>query len=370
MGKIYLNELVDLLAQKAKISKREAQQFLSAVIETIQEGVNEDKQVKIKGLGTFKVVDVDARESVNVNTGARVTIESHQKLTFTPDTAMKELVNRPFSQFETVVLNDGVEFDEDMMEEPSVAEEEEAVPVAPVVEETPATVVEQNTPEVVEETEEMPVVEEKQEILVVEEKQETPVVETEDKGRIEETNDDEEKGSSYWWAWLLLAIAACVASFVGGYLYGRHMDRTSLFEEENATDTTIVAAPVEVDTLKKDTLLVDTTASIKQDIIKEEVTPEPEVKVPEPEAEPEWKKYEKMDVRVRTGAYGIIGTDRIEKVRPGDTTKRIAKRTLGEGMECYIEVYNNVKTEDLKEGQDIKIPKLKLKKFLRNKTNK
>lgn len=378
MGKITLNELVDLLAKKAHISKREAQQFIAAVIETIQEGVNADKQVKIKGLGTFKVVDVDARESVNVNTGERVTIESHQKLSFTPDAAMKELVNRPFSQFETVVLNEGVEFDEETMEEPSVTEEEEsATPafVAPVVEETKAeeTVVEESAPVVEEpQVEEAPVVEE---TPVVEEPQveETPVAEEEEIEACEDDEEDEEpKTSSYWWAWLLLAIAACIASFAGGYLYGRHMDRVSLLEEENSADTTSVVAPVEKDTLKKDTLLVDTTASIKQDTTKTELASVPEVKAPEPkvEAEPDWKKYEKMDVRVRTGAYGIIGTDRMEKVRPGDTTKRIAKRTLGEGMECYIEVYNNVKTEDLKEGHDIKIPKLKLKKFLRNETNK
>lgn len=375
MGKINMSELADMLAQKAKISKREAQQFIAAVIETIQEGVNTDKQVKIKGLGTFKVIDVDARESVNVNTGERVTIESHQKLSFTPDTAMKDLVNRPFSQFETVVLNEGVEFDEETMEEPSVAEEDELVapaPVAPVVEE-PAPVEEEpkaEEPQVEEPQVEEPVVDD---APVVEE---TSVVEEPEvmEETIEEDEEEEKNGSSYWWAWLLLAIAACVASFVGGYLYGRHMDRLSLFDEEEAPDTTVVAAPVEVDTLKKDTLMIDTAVLVAQttDTVKVEVTSEPEVKAPEPkvEAEPEWKKYEKMDVRVRTGAYGIIGTDRIEKVRPGDTTKRIAKRTLGEGMECYIEVYNNVKTPDLKEGQDIKIPKLKLKKFLRNETNK
>ena len=379
-SKITLNELVDLLAKKAHMSKREAQQFIAAVIETIQEGVNADKQVKIKGLGTFKVVDVDARESVNVNTGERVTIEGHQKLSFTPDPSMKELVNRPFSQFETVVLNEGVEFDEDMLEEPPVAEEEEPTPVvekpapvveepAPVVEETPVAVAEPEAPEFVEEPEEAP---------VVEEKVEAPFVDDDD-DNIENVDDDGDDidGSSYWWAWLLLAIAACIASFAGGYLYGRHMDRKALFGEENAPDTTIVAAPVEKDTLKKDTLKVDTTASIKQNTAKTEVAPAPEVEAPTPEvkapapkAEPDWQKYEKMDVRVRTGAYGIIGTERTEKVRPGDTTKRIAKRTLGDGMECYIEVYNNVKTEDLKEGQDIKIPKLKLKKFLRNETNK
>ena len=113
MGKIFMTELADMLAQKAGISKREAQQFLTDFVETIQDGVNADKLVKIKGLGTFKVIDVDARESVNVNTGERVTIDSHQKLTFTPDTAMKELVNKPFSQFETVVLNEGVVFDDE-----------------------------------------------------------------------------------------------------------------------------------------------------------------------------------------------------------------------------------------------------------------
>ena len=107
-----MSELADRLAEKAGISKRDAQAFLSAIIETIRDGVNNDKIVKIKGLGTFKVIDVDARESVNVNTGERVVIDGHQKLTFTPDSTMKELVNKPFSQFETVVLNEGVAFDD------------------------------------------------------------------------------------------------------------------------------------------------------------------------------------------------------------------------------------------------------------------
>ena len=130
------------------------------------------------------------------------------------------------------------------------------------------------------------------------------------------------------------------------------------------------------DTLKVDTLQVKPEAEKKPEVKQPEVKeskpevkkPEPEVKKPEPE--PDWKKYEAKDSRVRTGAYGIVGTDRMEKVRPGDTMKRIARRTLGEGMECYIEVYNNMTTSDLKEGQEVKIPKLKLKKNLRqNKTN-
>ncbi len=372
-------ELADMLAQKAGISKREAQQFLTDFVETIQDGVNNDKLVKIKGLGTFKVIDVDARESVNVNTGERVTIDSHQKLTFTPDAAMKELVNKPFSQFETVVLNDGVEFDDEPeVEEPAIAEETPE----PVVEPTPEP---EPEPVVVPEPEPEPVVvpEPEPEPVIVPEPEPEPVVVPEpepepepmpepeaDPAPVEEevAEEAEEKSASYWWLWLLIAIIACVISFAGGYLYGRHMEMQELFAEDAPTDTAAVqAAPVvEVkDTAKVDTMQVKPEAEVKEPEVKQ---PEPEVKQPEPE--PEWKKYEAMDVRVRTGAYGIVGTDRMEKVRPGDTMKRIARRTLGEGMECYIEVYNNITTSDLKEGQEVKIPKLKLKKFLRqNKTN-
>ena len=371
MGKIFMAELADMLAQKAGISKREAQQFLTDFVETIQDGVNNDKLVKIKGLGTFKVIDVDARESVNVNTGERVTIDSHQKLTFTPDAAMKELVNKPFSQFETVVLNDGVEFDDEPeVEEPAIAEETPEPVVEPTPEPEPEPVVvpePEPEPTIVPEPEPEPVV------VPEPEPEPEPMPEPEpeaDPAPVEEevAEEAEEKSASYWWLWLLIAIIACVISFAGGYLYGRHMEMQELFAEDAPADTAAVqAAPVvEVkDTAKVDTMQVKPEAEVKEPEVKQ---PEPEVKQPEPE--PEWKKYEAMDVRVRTGAYGIVGTDRMEKVRPGDTMKRIARRTLGEGMECYIEVYNNNTTSDLKEGQEVKIPKLKLKKFLRqNKTN-
>ena len=383
MGKIFMAELADMLAQKAGISKREAQQFLTDFVETIQDGVNNDKLVKIKGLGTFKVIDVDARESVNVNTGERVTIDSHQKLTFTPDAAMKELVNKPFSQFETVVLNDGVEFDDEPeVEEPAIAEETPEPVVEPTPEPEPEPVVvpePEPEPTIVPEPEPEPVVvpEPEPEPVVVPEPEPEPMPEPEpeaDPAPVEEevAEEAEEKSASYWWLWLLIAIIACVISFAGGYLYGRHMEMQELFAEDAPADTAAVqAAPVvEVkDTAKVDTMQVKPEAEEQAEVKEPEVKqPEPEVKQPEPE--PEWKKYEAMDVRVRTGAYGIVGTDRMEKVRPGDTMKRIARRTLGEGMECYIEVYNNMTTSDLKEGQEVKIPQLKLKKYLRqNKTN-
>lgn len=377
-----MTELADMLAQKAGISKREAQQFLTDFVETIQDGVNADKLVKIKGLGTFKVIDVDARESVNVNTGERVTIDSHQKLTFTPDTAMKELVNKPFSQFETVVLNEGVVFDDDFeVEEPAIVEptpEPEPI-VEPTPEPEPETIIipepEPETIIVPEPEPEPTIASEPEPFFAPEPEPEVTPAPKKEKQKVEE--EEEDRATSYWWLWLLIGFIACVISFVGGYLYGRHIDVKSLLQEDAPADTTVQAAPVVVkDTLKVDTLQVKPEAEKKPEVKQPEVKeskpevkkPEPEVKKPEPE--PDWKKYEAKDSRVRTGAYGIVGTDRMEKVRPGDTMKRIAKRTLGEGMECYIEVYNNMTTSDLKEGQEVKIPKLKLKKNLRqNKTN-
>jgi len=110
MGKrIYIDELASELAAKHDIGQKQAKLFLKVLVETIQKGIADDGLVKVKGLGTFKLIDVDARESVSVNTGERVMIEGHQKLSFIPETAMKELVNRPFSAFETVMLNEGVE---------------------------------------------------------------------------------------------------------------------------------------------------------------------------------------------------------------------------------------------------------------------
>ena len=105
MSRIYLDELATELAEKRDISQKQARLFLKALVETIQKGIADDGLVKVKGLGTFKLIDIDARESVSVNTGERVMIEGHQKLAFIPDAAMKELVNRPFSIFETVILH-------------------------------------------------------------------------------------------------------------------------------------------------------------------------------------------------------------------------------------------------------------------------
>lgn len=112
MSKFSLNTLGKLLADKSGLSQVEAELFIRKMFDVCNQGLDTDKQVKIKWLGTFKIQATKDRESINVNTGERFTIEGRDKLTFTPDNILKEIVNKPFAQFETVVVNDGVDFDE------------------------------------------------------------------------------------------------------------------------------------------------------------------------------------------------------------------------------------------------------------------
>lgn len=119
MSKLNIYDLCSVLVAKNGLDDKESHRFIKAMFDIIQEGLDEDKIVKVKGLGTFKIIEVDDRESINVNTGERVLIEGHSKLTFTPDSVMKEIVNKPFSQFETVILNEGVDFPEPAVEEPA-----------------------------------------------------------------------------------------------------------------------------------------------------------------------------------------------------------------------------------------------------------
>ncbi len=205
MGKLTIQEIATVLVEKNGLKKREANEFVSQMFALIQERLSSDQLVKVKGLGTFKIIDVEARESVSISTGERVLISGHSKVSFTPDATMKELVNKPFSQFETVILNDGVEFDdlkenaEDEVstdtEEPEISEEpqkivepealvEQTPKVEVVVEPEPEPIVEPE-PEPIEEPEPEPVVEpepepiEEPEPEPIEEPEPEPVVEPE-----------------------------------------------------------------------------------------------------------------------------------------------------------------------------------------------
>lgn len=112
MSKISLSDLAQRLAEKSGISMQDAELFIRKMFDVANEGLQSDKLVKMKWLGTFKVMAVKDRESVDVNTGERIIIEGRDKISFTPDNILKEIVNKPFAQFETVVVNDGVDFDE------------------------------------------------------------------------------------------------------------------------------------------------------------------------------------------------------------------------------------------------------------------
>lgn len=144
MSKVTLQELSSRLAERCRMSVADAQKFLSAVLDMIHDGLHEDKLLKIKGLGTFKIIDVKQRKSVDVNTGEEIIIERREKITFTPDAMMKELVNKPFSQFETVVLGDGVDFSDF---EPTISVEKNKSAENPNVDETPEEIVQEEKTE-------------------------------------------------------------------------------------------------------------------------------------------------------------------------------------------------------------------------------
>lgn len=400
MNKLTLNNIAKVLVEKNGLEPKEAMMFTTAMFDLIHDRLNEEGIVKVKGLGTFKMIRVEARESINVRTGERVLIDSHAKITFTPDAVMKELVNKPFSQFETVVLNDDVEFtdmkSEETTDETNNSEQSESLvdvvseggTPEPAPEPAPEPVVEvapEPAPEVAPEPvaeptpEPAPVVAPEPVAEVAPEP--TPVVapeptrevpeptvssadeESEENTSAVQTCYEEDEEESHWhrnigWAFLVLVLMA--ASAVGGYLYG-----VGQIPSQTAMADTVSAVkvnPVVTDTLVNDSLKADSVA-VKTEA-KHEDKAASEQQPQEKTSQNLHDKYAEMDARVRTGAYKITGLDREVKVRAGDNLKRIARRELGsDDMVCYIEVFNKMNASaELKEGQTIKIPALKLKK--------
>ena len=148
--KITLQDLINLFSEKQGMNKKDAEVFVRTMFELIEEALATEKYVKIKGFGTFKLTEVDSRESVNVNTGERIEIQGHTKISFTPDATMKDLINKPFSHFETVVLNEGVELEDTPIETSEEIVQEEIISETIIAEE-PA-IVEEPQPEPIVET--------------------------------------------------------------------------------------------------------------------------------------------------------------------------------------------------------------------------
>ena len=421
MEKRTIQDIAAVLVEKNGLEKRSAEQFAQAFFAVISEGLERDGQVKVRGLGTFKIVEVGDRESVSVSTGERVLIQGHAKVTFTPDATMKELVNKPFSQFETVPLNEGVNFDDmaspllstqretaEAEEEAEVEAETEEAPIEaeakpeadtdrePVAEpETEQMVETVSEPEPEPEPDPEPELEsepeqESEPELEPEQEPESPLGENDEASREKVVvhtvyvPQEEVKPEPNTWNTVLKVLGVLlllVAAAAGGYYFGYQKGKQYVQECEVATP-----AVVPVDTTANDTMSVDSTATTAvADTIQAAPQPEqqsvaeaksevqeekPAVREEKPavqEEKPAPKvvedKWEKADPRLRYGAYRIVGEDFTIKVRPGETTARMAKRTLGSGMECYIEAFNGIKSNaDLKEGQTVKIPKLELKK--------
>lgn len=399
MAKTALQLIADAVAKKHKITVKEAEKFVSSMFDVMNEGLKTDKLVKVKGLGTFKVQAVKPRESVNVNTGERVLIEGHDKVSFTPDTTMKELVNKPFALFETVVLNDGVDFadleskpdDEEKKEkadetavsdsETVVSDEEkketkEAItteisdekPSEEMLQlsvEVPMAAIEPKE-EVAEEREEgqKEIVEEKEifmevEAEAVEKQPETVKVQSETVlEKQPETVSEMPKAAASsaektkkinWMLWVYIAVGIVAVMYFFGYKFGKD---AALRDNKE-----VVRAQT------KDSLAVKTKKAAKKPTVKIE---KPVAKVAQPVVD-KADKFRQLssDRRIRYGAYDIIGIEKTVVLKRGQTMQSYSRRALGPDMVAYFQVLNNATT--MSAGDTMKVPKVELRPQYRTK---
>lgn len=424
MSKFSLNTLGKLLADKSGLSQVEAELFIRKMFDVCNQGLDADKQVKIKWLGTFKVQATKDRESINVNTGERFTIEGRDKLTFTPDNILKEIVNKPFAQFETVVVNDGVDFDEidekfgeeqteDAPEQviDFLDEEKTATPNPEVVviesekekedEQAKQIAIEQAKLERLKqaqleqerlEQEKLELAQQQQALKAVVE----PAVPASDESEEEEEEEEESSNSHHIVIPRYLVVAVCliVVALIGGmgwfaFNYGQMTAQRDhlamqLNQYHQAPAKKVPAKPAAAPLSQEQKLrqkamedsirMAKTAEAVKlaensdEESANAEKAKQAEAKA---KAEAKDKAEEKAaskiassqydkDARVRTGAYRIIGVAQTVTVGAGQTLEQISTRYLGSGMECYVEALNGTST--VKAGQKIKIPKLELKK--------
>lgn len=384
---VRIQELASVLVDRYGLGKDDAEQFVSQMFQLVTDELNaSQKSVKIKGLGTFKVTSVNSRESVDVNTGDRIVISGRNKISFTPDVVMRDRVNRPFAQFETVVVNDGVDFSEiDKMSDaellgqvpgediPASESGEETVPgdgnvslndgENETVSESAAvgSGVVQEAPAVVP-SGESKLPEEKPEVACASES----VANTTDDVETMDSGEPEPKGKRIlFWGMLGLLVVILVACGFGiYYMYGLVQQRNAKIELLERKMKQV--APVRKNIVKpsadgdsacnnpgdaeQKVMAVETE---KADSSAAKVLHEkPDNGVPDIDYS--------SDPRLRTGAYIIIGVEKTVEVRKGQTLESISKAYLGNGMECYVEAVNSCK--EVSAGDKLKIPKLKLKK--------
>lgn len=395
-----VKDIAKILANRHQLSNAEADIFMQMIVEVINDGLLKDRIVKIKGFGTFKLQAVKERISVNVNTGERVVIAEHDKVSFVPDNVMKDLINKPFAQFETVIVNnDSLLLDGETETDMNSDMDDEAIPTngitdaqastetttpAPAAEET----AEEKTPIQEAEAEE-PIV--KQEVkehreMPVSQNPQQPEPQPQPDNAHEEIDDEEEEEECdhpfprcrniFIYYGVIINVVVAVIAFILGFYAGSQKwfcndeapQNVAVPQSTKQIKPQTANSPRKRDIVKEDSLTAtkeakDTTnlrekSPAKEAKQKEDIQAKP-VETGKAKAEQPLRQYD-SDVRVRTGAYYIMGTDREVVVKKGQTLQSISRAYLGEGMECYIEAYNNTKT--VKEGDTIRIPKLKLKK--------
>lgn len=361
------SDLAAPLAEKFKITQKEADKFLSLMVDVLNDGLHDDKLVKIKGLGTFKVASMSARKSVNVNTGEPIVIEGREKISFTPDASLKERVNSAFAQFETTPVNEGVDFSEidrkfDKQETAeSIAEGDNET------EKSESVIVSSVRFACKEKTDDENVVVEQAKIF-----ENASVVSSLDKGRPEggaisdksdesevatsatttidgiasdvRTNEEEPEeieitsrsGSNRRLIYGTVALLLLLIVF-GAFYFLRDASQPS----------------PKVATAKHDTIQNAAKTSIK--------SPSDSVTTQNTNANSQFSTVNPDDYPVlKYGAYAFDGIAAEVTVKKGQTIKSISKTYLGPGSEQYVEAFNGKKV--VKEGDIIKIPKLVLKK--------
>lgn len=392
---VKIQELSATLIDKYGLGKEDAEHFITQMFALIADELHSSQtSVKVKGLGTFKVTNVSSRESVDVNSGERIVISGHNKITFTPDVVMRDRVNRPFAQFETVPLNDGVDFSEiDGKDADDMADEERQKADEIGINETGAEEVqkqhsqedetripdesvvpgaEENVSEFPSETESVDCKvedadgsdeDDEADNVVPPVVEDTPV-------SAEDPDEDETPGGflhircmKFCCLSALAAVVLCCVCFGFYYLYDQlqlRNQRIAVLEkdlkqvvEANKKANENLARRDSANIIDVGAALANADRNVKGDSVQAQA-------VPAVEKEEAISVDYESDPRLRTGAYIIIGVDRTVTVMKGQTLESISKAYLGPGMECYVEVLNSCKK--VSAGDSLKIPKLKLKK--------
>lgn len=398
--KVLMQDLIDSLALERKITKREAETFIKAVFDLIEEALESDRYVKIKGLGSFKLISINSRESVNVNTGERFVIEGHTRISFTPDPTMRDLINKPFAHFETVILNEGVVFSDTPEEEEAEEDdssEEEVLPV--LVESThetqpdptyPAAEKSDQLPETtVAITENTDTEAAKQADAATSEKNalESEPAQTEEivpeiqNNKTENMKPEDKQGLPYF-----IAIVAIIIVVVSGtilYIYNPRVllnllpepkqENTAMADSLTNNDPQAAKTELESDSLGNDTTTVpDPSKEMPYDKILREIREEKAKRAEVSEKTPaNTNTSEQKNVAPRepvhpdSTGYLIVGTKTVYTLQPGETLVMISKRFYGtKDLWPYIARHNRdvIKNPDkVPFGTILKVPELKKK---------